>query len=121
MAAPPRLEQVITSLVEIFDEYASKTDKGKKCMLNKEELKEMLDKEVQCPELKGKISPEDIEKAMEVMDKNNDGEVDFKEFCKAVSCLAKCYYCKKQGKGGKRGKRKDGEQEDKRNDQLSNP
>lgn len=60
-----------------------------------------------------KINAVDIEEAMEMLDKNHDGEVNFREFCRCVSVLAKCYYQKKTGKGGKRGKgkEKEGEQE----------
>lgn len=51
---------------------------------------------------------------MEMLDKNHDGEVNFREFCRCVSDLAKCYYHKKTGKGGKRSKGK--EQEDRQED-----
>lgn len=44
-----------------------------------------------------------------MLDKNHDGEVNFKEFCRCVSDLAKCYYSKKTGKGGKKGKGKNQE------------
>ena len=45
-----RLEQVITNIVDIFLEYAD--DDGKKHQLNTEELKKVLEKEIQSPELK---------------------------------------------------------------------
>lgn len=45
-----RLDQVITNIVDIFMEYAD--DGGKKCQLNKEELKNVLDREIQSPELR---------------------------------------------------------------------
>ncbi|XP_042280897.1 S100 calcium binding protein W [Thunnus thynnus] len=104
-----RLEQVITNIVDIFLEYAD--DEGKKRKLNKDEFKMVLEKEIQSAELKGKINANDIEEAMEMLDKNHDGEVNFKEFCRCVSVLAKCYYDSKTGKGGKKGKGKEGEQE----------
>ena len=49
-----------------------------------------------------------------MLDKNHDGEVNFREFCRCVCVLSKCYYNKKTGKVGKKGKGKeqDGEQED---------
>ncbi|KAA8591640.1 S100 calcium binding protein W [Etheostoma spectabile] len=100
-----RLEQVITNIVDIFLQYAD--DDGKKHQLNKEELKKVLEKEIQSPELKNQISADDIGEAMEMLDKNHDGEVNFREFCRCVSVLAKCYYNKKTGKGGKRGKGKE--------------
>lgn len=104
-----RLDQVITNIVDIFMEYAD--DEGKKGKLNKNEFKMMLEKEIQSAELKGKINANDIEEAMEMLDKNHDGEVNFKEFCRCVSVLAKCYYHSKTGKGCKKGKGKEGEQE----------
>ncbi|KAG8010042.1 hypothetical protein GBF38_014195, partial [Nibea albiflora] len=110
--AMARLEQVITNIVDIFLEYAD--DEGKKRQLNKDELKKVLEKEIQHPELKDKINANDIEEAMEMLDKNHDGEVNFREFCRCVCVLAKSYYQKRTGKGGKRGKGKEpeGEQED---------
>lgn len=49
-----------------------------------------------------------------MLDKNHDGEVNFREFCRCVCDLAKCYYHKKTGKGGKRcrGKEQEGGQDD---------
>ncbi|XP_030014193.1 S100 calcium binding protein W [Sphaeramia orbicularis] len=104
-----RLDSAIISIVEVFMEYAD--DEGKKGQLNKEELKRVLEKEIQNPELKDKISAGDIEEAMELLDKNHDGEVNFREFCKCVCVLAKCYYQSKRGKGGKKSKGKE-DQED---------
>ncbi|XP_044065210.1 S100 calcium binding protein W [Siniperca chuatsi] len=107
-----RLEQVITNIVDIFLEYSD--DEGKKRQLNKEEFKKVLQQEIQSPELKDTINADDIEEAIEMMDKNHDGEVNFREFCRCVCVLAKCYYQKKTSKGGKRGRCKvqEGEQED---------
>ncbi|XP_026173719.1 S100 calcium binding protein W [Mastacembelus armatus] len=105
-----RLDQVITNIVDIFLEYAD--DEGKKHQLNKEELKKVLQKEIQSPELKQKINADDIEEAMEMLDKNHDGEVNFREFCRCISDLAKCYYHKKTGRGGKRSKGKEEGEED---------
>lgn len=48
--AMARLDQVITNIVDIFLEYAD--DEGKKKQLNKEELKKVLEQEIQSPELK---------------------------------------------------------------------
>ncbi|XP_072250331.1 protein S100-A6-like [Leuresthes tenuis] len=106
-----RLDQVITNIVDIFMEYAD--DGGKKRQLNKDELKKMFEQEMQSSELKGNINANDIEEAMDMLDKNHDGEVNFREFCRCISVLAKCYYQKKTGKGGKKGKGKEqgGEQE----------
>lgn len=46
-----RLEQVITNIVDIFLEYADDDDKKVK-QLNKDELKRVLEKEIQHPELR---------------------------------------------------------------------
>lgn len=46
-----RLDQVITTMVDIFLEYANDGE-GKKPKLNKEELKKVLEQEIQSPELK---------------------------------------------------------------------
>lgn len=105
-----RLEKVITSIYEIFMEYAD--DEGKKKQLNKKELQELLEREIQSPELKDKISAADINEAMEMIDKNHDGEVNFREFCRCVSVLAKCYFQCKNNKGGKKCKGKDDHDED---------
>ena len=45
-----------------------------------------------------------------MLDKNHDG-VNFREFCRCVSYLAKCHYKKKKGKGGKKGKGKEQERD----------
>uniref|UniRef100_A0A3P9I4S3 EF-hand domain-containing protein n=1 Tax=Oryzias latipes TaxID=8090 RepID=A0A3P9I4S3_ORYLA len=89
-----RMEQAIKDIVDMFLEYANGDGK-----LNKDELTKMIDKEIKNPELKAKICAVDFDKAMERMDKNRDGEIDFKEFLKCMSCMAKCYYQKKTGNG----------------------
>ncbi|XP_029959037.1 protein S100-G-like [Salarias fasciatus] len=104
-----RLDQVITNVVDIFLEYAD--DGGKKHRLNKDELIRVLETEIQSPELKGAINADDIEEAMKLMDKNQDGEVTFHEFCRCISNLAKSYYNKKTGRGDKKGKNKEQEAE----------
>ena len=53
-----RLEQVIINIVDIFMEYAD--DGGKKRQLNKEELKNLLQKEIQSDELKVRNSISDM-------------------------------------------------------------
>lgn len=60
------------------------------------------------------LQEDSIEEIMENLDKNHDGEVNFREFCRCVSDLAKSLYQKKTGRGGKKGKGKahEGEQED---------
>ncbi|XP_042279590.1 protein S100-A6-like [Thunnus albacares] len=91
-----RLEQVITSIVDMFVEYAD--DNGKNHKLNKDEFKMLLEKEIQNPEIKAEVSAADFDKVMGRLDKNHDGEVNFKEFCKGVAFMAMCYYRKKTSK-----------------------
>ncbi|XP_061574385.1 protein S100-A6-like [Cololabis saira] len=107
-----RLDQAIANIVDVFMEYAD--DGGKKKKLNKDELKRLFEHEIQSPEFKGHINTDDIEEAMEMLDKNHDDEVNFREFCRCVSALAKSYYHAKSGRGGKKGKGKgkEGAQED---------
>uniref|UniRef100_A0A3P9KKK9 EF-hand domain-containing protein n=1 Tax=Oryzias latipes TaxID=8090 RepID=A0A3P9KKK9_ORYLA len=88
-----RMEKAIKDIVDMFLEYANGDGK-----LSKDELKKMIEKEIQNPELKVS-DPFDFDKAMKRMDKNRDGEIDFKEFLKCMSSMAKCYHHKKTGNG----------------------
>lgn len=58
--------------------------------------------------LQEKIHADDLERAMDFLDKNHDGEVNFNEFSKCVASLAKGIYKQKTGKGGKGGKGRKG-------------
>ncbi|KAM6968210.1 S100 calcium binding protein W isoform 2-T2 [Aplochiton taeniatus] len=100
-----RLEQAIISMVEVFENYASKDDK--KHQLSTAELKALMEEELTSPEFKDKIHADDLKEAMELLDKNHDGEVNFREFSRCVAALAKGYYKQKRGKGGKKGKGKE--------------
>ncbi|CAL9705709.1 unnamed protein product [Knipowitschia caucasica] len=106
-----RLEQIITTMVEVFMEYAAEEEGGKKGQLSTNELKLLLEKEIQSQDFKDKINAEDIEEAMGKLDKNHDGEINFREFTTCISMLAKCYFHKKTGRGGRKGKGK-GKEED---------
>ncbi|KAK5862261.1 hypothetical protein PBY51_017673 [Eleginops maclovinus] len=87
-----RLQDIIKSMVELYVEY-SDTD-GK---LSKEELMTMMDKEIECSEMKEKIKSKKCEKKADRM--GRDGEIDFREFSRCVSFLANSCYHKKTGKG----------------------
>ncbi|CAG6015378.1 unnamed protein product [Menidia menidia] len=89
-----RMEQAIQNVVDLFSEYADGDGK-----LNREELEKLVEKEIQNPELKAKLSAGDLDEAMGRMDRNRDGEIDFKEFMKCLSFVALRCYCKKMGKG----------------------
>jgi len=49
------------------------------------------------------VDPENIKEVMEELDKNHDGEVNFREFSQCISGLARAYYMKKHGKETGRG------------------
>lgn len=51
-----------------------------------------------------KVDPDNIKEAMDELDKNHDGEVNFREFSQCIAGLAKAYYTKKHGKDKCRGK-----------------
>lgn len=51
-----------------------------------------------------KVDPDNIKEAMEELDKNHDGEVNFREFSQCIAGLARAYYTKKHGKDKCRGK-----------------
>ncbi|CAL8290647.1 unnamed protein product [Merluccius merluccius] len=95
-----RLEQLILSMVDLFEEYAGQDGEIK--TISKDELKQLIEKEVSKPELKEKIHADDIGRAMDLLDKNHDGDVNFNEFSRCVATLARGYY--KSGKGGKKNK-----------------
>ncbi|CAN9513607.1 unnamed protein product [Ophioblennius macclurei] len=104
-----RLDNVIETLMSVFQETALKG--GKKRRLSKDDLKAILEKDLTSSDLREAITAEDIQEAINTMDKNNDGELTFHEFCRCVSYLAKIYYGKKTGRGEKRGKNKEAEPE----------
>lgn len=56
------------------------------------------------------LTEADVTEALEQLDKDNDGELRFKEFGRCVACLAKSYHQNKRGKGGKKGKGKNGDE-----------
>lgn len=58
--------------------------------------------------LQERITADDIEETMQKLDKNQDGEVTFREFGRCVMLLAKSMYQSKTGKKG-RGKGNDDE------------
>jgi len=49
------------------------------------------------------VDPENIKEVMEELDKNHDGEVNFREFSQCICGLARAYYMKKHGKETGRG------------------
>ncbi|XP_057196413.1 S100 calcium binding protein W [Triplophysa rosa] len=90
-----KLEQAIVAIVEVFEEYAGKDDQ--KSQLSKAELSELIKNQLSSGAFKDKVDPENIKEVMDDLDKNHDGEVNFREFSQYVACLAKGYYKKKHG------------------------
>ncbi|XP_017280485.1 protein S100-B-like [Kryptolebias marmoratus] len=85
-----RIENAIKALVDAFVEHSNGDGK-----LSKDELMNMMKKEIQNPEIKAKLCSADFDKAMERMDKDRDGEINFREFMKCVCCMAcRCYHKK---------------------------
>ncbi|KAK6326861.1 hypothetical protein J4Q44_G00025060 [Coregonus suidteri] len=95
-----RLEKAVVSMVEVFEEYATKDDK--KQQLSGAELAELMRKELASPEFQGKVEPAVLQEAMTNLDKNHDGEINFREFSMFLATLARGYYrARNKGKGNK--------------------
>ncbi|NP_001291058.1 S100 calcium binding protein W isoform X1 [Esox lucius] len=95
-----QLEKAIISMVEVFDEYARKDDK--KNQLSSAEMAKLMNKELAGPEFNGKVDQKVIDEALEKLDKNHDGETNFREFSMFLATLARGYYrATKTGKGNK--------------------
>ncbi|KAL0985241.1 hypothetical protein UPYG_G00154490 [Umbra pygmaea] len=94
------LEKAITCMVEVFEEYATKDDK--KHQLSAAEFAELMNKELAGPEFQGKLDQEVRDEAIAKLDKNHDGEINFREFSMFLATLARGYYrSTKKGKGNK--------------------
>ncbi|KAJ8383793.1 hypothetical protein AAFF_G00214800 [Aldrovandia affinis] len=93
-----KLEQSVVSLVELFEEYAGQDEK--KTQLSPAELKQLLENELSREDFKKKFNPEQIDEVMKKLNKNHDGQINFREFCNFVSILAKGYFKQKKGKAG---------------------
>ncbi|XP_039535372.1 S100 calcium binding protein W [Pimephales promelas] len=101
------LEKAIMAIVEMFEVYAG-TDE-KKSQLSKAELGQLIKAQLTSPEFKDKVDPENIKEVMEELDKNHDGEVNFREFSQCICGLARAYYMKKHGKETGRGRGRGGQ------------
>ncbi|XP_053092276.1 S100 calcium binding protein W isoform X2 [Pangasianodon hypophthalmus] len=99
-----KLEKAIVATVEVFKEYAGKDDDKKR--LSNTELSALIKDQLSSPELKSKIDPDDISEALGRIDRNNDGEVSFKEFSQCVAQLSLGYFRKNYGKDKQKGEGK---------------
>ncbi|XP_044304390.1 protein S100-A5 [Varanus komodoensis] len=80
------LEKALATLVCTFHKYSGR--EGDRFTLSKAELKELVRKELVLGE---KIKDSGIDKLMETLDKNNDKEIDFKEYTGFLSSLCMTY------------------------------
>ncbi|KAL1259415.1 hypothetical protein QQF64_009992 [Cirrhinus molitorella] len=99
-----KLEKAIVAIVEVFEEYAG-TDEQKK-QLSNAELLQLIKAQITSAEFKDKVDPDKIKEVMEELDKNHDGEVNFREFSQCIAGLARAYFVKKHGKEKCKGKGK---------------
>ncbi|KAL7978070.1 hypothetical protein Chor_005057 [Crotalus horridus] len=79
-----QLETAMDSLISVFHNYSGK--EGDKYKLNKKELKELLQIELGGL-LETRRDTEVVDKIMQDLDENSDGEVDFQEFMVLVAAL----------------------------------
>ncbi|RXN05437.1 guanylate-binding 1-like protein [Labeo rohita] len=73
-----KLEKAIVAIVEVFEEYAGTDDQKKQ--LSNAELGQLIKAQITSPEFKDKMDSDNIKEVMEELDKNHDGEVNFREF-----------------------------------------
>ncbi|XP_063277216.1 protein S100-A1 isoform X2 [Prinia subflava] len=83
-AMASQLEGAMESLINVFHHYSGK--EGDKYKLSKKELKELLQSELGCF-LETQKDAGAVEKIMQDLDENGDGEVDFQEFVVLVAAL----------------------------------
>ncbi|KAK1896021.1 Protein S100-A11 [Dissostichus eleginoides] len=79
-----RLQDIIKSMVELFVEYSDAEGK-----ISKEQMMKMMDKEIECAEMKEKLKAKKCDK----------NPCDFRDFSCCLGQVAVCCYQKKTGKG----------------------
>lgn len=83
------LEKAVVTLIDIFHQYSGK--EGDKHKLKKSELKELINTELShfLEEIK---EQEAVDKVMDILDSDGDGECDFQEFVAFVAMVtAACH------------------------------
>lgn len=83
------LEKAMMALIEVFHQYSGK--EGDKHKLKKSELKELINNELThfLEEIK---EQEAVDKVMETLDSDGDGECDFQEFMAFIATItAACH------------------------------
>ncbi|XP_010010502.1 PREDICTED: protein S100-A4-like isoform X2 [Nestor notabilis] len=81
MACP--LEQALAVMVTTFHKYSGK--EGDKYKLSKQELKELLNKEL--PVFGSQMDDAEFKRLMNDLDHDKDSEVDFKEYVCFLACI----------------------------------
>ncbi|AWP15715.1 Protein S100 isoform 4 [Scophthalmus maximus] len=79
-----QLQAAMSSLIDVFHSYSGR--EGDKYKLNKLELKNLLKEELS-ELLSASKDPMVVEKIMNDLDENQDGQVDFQEFVVLVAAL----------------------------------
>ncbi|NXX59979.1 S10A4 protein, partial [Scopus umbretta] len=84
MAAP--LEQALAMMVSTFHKYSG--NEGDKYKLSKQELKELLTKELPSFSVSRQTNEASLQQLMCHLDSNSDSEVDFQEYVTFLACMA---------------------------------
>ncbi|NWR80268.1 S10A4 protein, partial [Centropus bengalensis] len=84
MASP--LEQSLAVMISTFHKYSGK--EGDKYKLSKQELKDLLMKELPSFSVSSQTSEASLQQLMSHLDNNRDNEVDFQEYVTFVACMA---------------------------------
>ncbi|KAG8543678.1 hypothetical protein GDO81_024038 [Engystomops pustulosus] len=84
-----KLIPAIQDIIGIFQKYSEKDCSHSK--LNKDELNLLIQSEF-ADVIKNPKDPNTISSLLQILDENNDGEVDFNEFCDLLCKVLKSYY-----------------------------
>ncbi|XP_012888361.1 PREDICTED: protein S100-B [Dipodomys ordii] len=84
------LEKVLVALLDVFHQYSGR--EGDKHKLKKSELKALINSELS-HFLEVKIKEQEVvDKVMETLDEDGDGECDFQEFMAFIAMVTTAYH-----------------------------